>query len=383
MNPPRVYFYCSDEPGNLQEDVISLAEGLADLRIPFYANCDYWLQSDMPGDYLFRHDPDVSPDDCDIVVVSCTWPNWVRMQTFDLRRRPLPAGLFKKNRKYMTVYMDVQDGYKTVSWEPEFRQFDLILRAKFNHRAFHPANMRPWAYGLNNRIVQATSGGGSFASRRRVVLSNFNASHPYQHGARRLAQDLFVPRLSAVLPIDDAKDDLSVEPSAPYEKLMWYQTGGRFSRSFYERLKNSQAVMAFCGEIIPPAPFNDPERYLVGGNRAKLLRTFYTFLGRLDPRHERSIHWDSFRFWESLAAGCATFNVDLERYGVALPVMPVNGTHYLGLDFSRVEEFVEHLRGNPQLLEWVGSEGSRWAQEYYSPKVAVTRLFHMLGVGGN
>lgn len=375
---PRVFFYCSNEPGNMQEDVIALAEGFLELGIPFHANCDYWLQSTTPGDYLFRHDPDVTPDDCDVVVISCTWPHWVRMKTFDLRRQPLPPGLFKEGRKYVTVYMDFHDGYKTVSWEPEFRAFDFILRTKYNRRAFHPENMRPWTYGLNNRIVQATAGGAPFSSRRRVALTNFNASHPYQHGARNLAQRLLEPELKKVLPLDNTKDDLSVEPRDPYEALMWHQTGGRFSRSFYERLKGSQAVLTFCGEIIPPAPFQDPERYLVGGNRAKLLRAWYALLGIFDPRHDRSIHWDSFRFWESLAAGCATINVDLDRYGVVLPVMPVNGRDYLGLDFSHIKEFVERLRDEPAVLEKVAAEGKRWAEEHYSPKATARRFLDMV-----
>src|SRR5438132_4098630 len=98
MSMPRVYFFCGNEKGNLQEDVIALAEGLVELRIPFYGNCDYWLQSTQSDDYLIRHHPDVTPDDCDIVVVSYTWPYWVRMKTFDLIQRPLPRDLFKKER---------------------------------------------------------------------------------------------------------------------------------------------------------------------------------------------------------------------------------------------------------------------------------------------
>src|SRR4029077_8511261 len=58
MGLPRVYFFCSDQPGDLQEDVIALAEGFAELGIPFFANCNYWLQSTDPDAYLFRHTPD-------------------------------------------------------------------------------------------------------------------------------------------------------------------------------------------------------------------------------------------------------------------------------------------------------------------------------------
>ena len=379
MTSPRVYFYCRNEPGNLQEDVIALAEGFSELGIRFHSSCDYWLQSTRPGDYLLKHDPDVRADDCDIVIVSYTWPYWIRMKTFDLVRRPLPEGLFRNGRKFTTVYMDSHDGYRTVSWEPEYRQFDLILRSKLNHRAWHPENMRPWALGLNNRILSATSGSPEFSDRHRTLLVNFGASHPYPHGTRDLARTTFEPVIEEFFTLDRTKDDLSIEPSTPSDALMWRQTGERFSRDYYERLKRSQAIACFCGELIPPMPFINPECYLVGGNKAKLRRIVYELLGCFDPRAYRSVQWDSFRFWETLAAGCAAINIDLDCYGVELPVMPENWKHYIGINFSRVTDCVDRLRSDPELIERIGIQGRQWALKHYSPKAMARRLLTTLG----
>ncbi len=69
---PRVYFFCRNEAGNLQEDIIALAEGLIKLGVTFYSNCNYWQQSLKANDFLLRHISDVSYEDCDIVVVSYT-----------------------------------------------------------------------------------------------------------------------------------------------------------------------------------------------------------------------------------------------------------------------------------------------------------------------
>ena len=376
---PAIYFYCREEEGNLQEDVIALAEGFRELGIPCYANCNYWQES-VAGDYLLRHDPDVTPDDCDIVVVSYTWPYWIRMRTFDLVRRPLPDGLFKKGRRYRTVYMDSHDGHRTVSWEPEFRQFDFILRSKLNRRAWHPGNVRPWATGLNGRVIRATDGAAPFHARQRAILVNFGASHPYPHGTREIARAQFDPRISAILPVDRTTDDLSQEPDDAYERLMWRQTGGRYSRAYYERLKSSQAVACFCGELIPPMPYRNPECYLVGGNKAKLRRFFYELLGRFDRRPRRSVQWDSFRFWEALAAGCAAFNTDLDRYGVCLPVMPVNWTHYVGIDLDRVEPVIERLIDDPGCLARIAAAGREWALSHYAPARMAERLLHVTAV---
>jgi hypothetical protein len=374
VSAPQVYFYCRNEEGNLQEDVIALAEGLNALGIRHYSNTNYWQQSTAPGDYLLRHDPAVTPDDCDVVVVSYTWPSWINPDTYRVDLRPLPEGLFKPGRRYRTVYMDSHDGYRTVSWQPEFRQFDLILRAKLNRRAWHPANMRPWVLGLNNRILDATAGAPPFAERAQTMLVNFGASHPYPHGTRDVAARTFEPQIARCMSLDRTKDNLQTPPADPFDALMWRQTGHRFSRAYYERLKHSQAVACFCGDMIPAAPFADPDRYLVGGGRARLRRMLFELLDRADPRPRRAVQWDSFRFWEALAAGCAVFNIDLAYYGVALPVMPVNGEHYIGVRFDAVKDTVDRIAGDPGLLARVAEQGRAWALEHYAPRALAARM---------
>ncbi len=374
MSVPRVYFYCRDEEGNLQEDVIALAEGLRELGVPYFANTNYWLRSTTSGDYLLKHDPEIRPDDCDIVVVGYTWPSYMDSVSFRVDRRPLPEGLFKAGRRYRTVYMDSHDGYRTVSWEPEFRQFDLILRAKFNQRAWHPANLKPWVLGLNERILDATAGAPAFEARRRRLLVNFGASHPYPHGTRELAARRFEAPIAKVIEIDRTKDDLSTPPPDDFDRLMWQQTGRRFSRAYYERLKSSQAVACFCGDLIPAAPFAGADRYLAGGRRARIRQLLFEIADRVDPRPRRAVQWDSFRFWEGLAAGCATINLDLEHYGVLLPVMPLNWTHYIGVNFDRPREAAERIGDDPGLLKRVAAAGRAWALEHYSPRALAARL---------
>lgn len=373
----RVYFYCQNEVGNLQEDVITLAEGLRELDVPYSGNCDYWLRSTSPGDFLIRHDPQIGPDDCDIVVVSYTWPLFMRMRTFETVRRPLPDNLFKHGRRYRTVYMDSHDGHRTVSWEPEFRQFDLILRSKLNRRAWHPENIRPWVLGFTERILRATAGTLGFRDRRAAILSNFGASHPFVHGTRETARRNFEPLIGRLLPVDTTKDDLTKKPTDAYDALMWSQTGGRHITSYYERLKQSQAVSCFCGELIPPLPFRTPECYLVGGNKARLRRLFYELLGQFDPRPRRSVQWDSFRFWETLTAGCAAFNLDLDLYGVEIPVMPVNWQHYVGVDLAHPRKTIERLLDDPLALERVAAGGRQWALKHYSPRAMATRFLQL------
>jgi len=374
----RVYFYCSDEPFNRQEHVVTLAEGLRELGVSVSGNCDYWLQSTKPGDYLIKHNPDIRPDDCDVVVVSGTWCFFMRPVTFNVLRRPLPDGLFKRGRKYRTVFLDHGDGHRTVSWLPEYRQFDFIFRAHLNRRAWFPENMKPSVLGFSNMILRAASGGLPFAERRRAVMVNFGASHPYSHGTRTLAGSAFLPELEKLIPFDRTKDDLKSPPSDPYDRVLWEQTGMRFSRSYFERLKKNQAMASFCGEMIPPMPWKAPGQYLTGGNKARLKRLLYNGLGKIDPRPPRSVQWDSFRVWEAWVAGCANINLDLDLYGVLLPVMPENWKHYIGVDLGRPKEAIDRIASDPHLLERIAVQGRKWSLENYSPRAVAGRFVSSL-----
>jgi len=378
VSNPRIYFYNSGEPDNLQDDIIALAEGLRALGIPYSSRCNYWRLSPNRDDWLFTATPDVSPLDCDVVVYPCTYFFWISMGTFKVLERPLPMELFQPGRRHRNVLFDFLDGHRTISWRPEFRQFDLILRAKLNRRAWYPANVRPWTLSLSNRVIEHATGEVPFNQRRPVCLVNFGASHPYPHGARDLAEQRFHPELAKLLPLDRTIDNLSTAPEEPAQQLLWEQTGGRFSASYYARVKSAQAVSCFCGEIVPSMPWRDPGAMLVGGNKAKLRRSLYRCLSVIDPRPDRIVQWDSFRFWETLAAGSVAFHVDLERYGVSLPIMPQNWVHYIGIDLENPKPALERLRDDPGQLATIAANGRTWALQHYTPKATAERFLSLL-----
>ena len=59
--------------------------------------------------------------------------------------------------------------------------------------------------------------------------------------------------------------------------------------------------------------------------------------------------------------------------------MPQNWKHYLGVDFDRIDDFVERLRAEPNLLELVGNAGKQWAVTHYSPKEVARRFLGLFG----
>jgi hypothetical protein len=370
MNP-RVYFFCRDNRHAYQDDVVVLADGLQQIGCEVFGNCNYWQRSPTPGDWLLRHDPKIRPEDCDIVVVSYLWSRWIDAR-FKVHEQPLPGNLFAPGRCHRTAYLDLDDGYETHSWRPEFRQFDAVFRAKYNARCFHPANHHPWVLGLNHRMLAMTAGAPPWRERKRELLVNFGASHPYVHAARAHAGPPFVAAAQAHFAINDRRDDLSVAPVNPYDQLMWEQTQHRHSRDYYERLKSAQAVVAFCGEFIPPAPFYP--RYLTGGRRARCTRSCYDALALLDPRPPRLIQWDSWRFWEGMAAGCLVFCFDLPHYGVELPVMPKAFVHYVSVQVDDPAAALNRLAREPGLDERIAAQGRTWALEHYSPATLARRF---------
>ena len=377
----KIYFFACEEWDNYQNDIVQLAEGLEDLGVEFHSRCDYWQKSPKEGDFLFKKSEGVRPEVCDAVVVPYRWFRWIRIGDPTVHSRPMPAEVLvpRSNRKYVTVYLDDNDGYSTPAMAPEFRAFDLVLRTKLNRRTWNPPNFKPWAIGLERRVIAATEDAPPFEQRREAIYVNYNASHPFMHTSRRRAIEELHPALLGVLDTYQPPfADLDTPPEDSLARLWWEQTNKRHSPEYYERLKTSQACSAFCGELLPPMPLA-PSIFEVYGNKAELQKKCWRALGLVDPRPDRIISWDSFRFWETLSAGAVAFHVDLEKHGVVLPVMPQNWKHYIGVDFRDLPRDVRMLRESPALLEEVAAAGKEWAMEHYSPRAAASRFLDLVG----
>ena len=158
----RVYFYCLEYAEAYQDDVVIIAAGLKELGAEVYGNCNYWRNSPDADDWLVKHDPRITPAECDIVVVSSAWSRWLNAN-FVTTSRPLPAGLFATGRRYRTAYFDIDDGYVTSSWRPEYQSFDCVFRAQYNRRCYQPSGYRPWVLVLTPRVLRMTEGGPPWA----------------------------------------------------------------------------------------------------------------------------------------------------------------------------------------------------------------------------
>jgi hypothetical protein len=344
---------------------VCLAEGFKELGIPFYSNINYWqIAPDEPEKYLCYHNPDVGPEDCAVVIVTQAW------LIYNISCLP---DILHPNRQYIAIYLDDMDG--PTIWNPEFNNFDLRLRTHYNGQFQYPANCRPWVFGLSNRILRSTSEIPKFEVRNKHISVNFRVSHKLltysncflkvpqglvkvdnalivvEHPLRDIILERFLPLIQEIMLLDDRVDNFDNPPSDSYDYLQWSQTGQRHYPNYYKRLTESIACACFGGCITPS--------YATGKSLVEW--------------------WDSWRFWESLAAGCVTFHVDFDKYGIKLPAMPQNWEHYIGIDLENIQDTIVRIADDPGILEKISQSGREWAIKNYTPVPTALRFLEILG----
>jgi hypothetical protein len=339
-----VYFIIPDE-GGFYHCSIALAEGLQELNIPIFANKNYWAIDPDRQNFLFSHHANVNPEDCAIIVIDISACK--ELIIFEPKTD-------KEN--FIKVTIDQSDSDK---WVPEFDRSDYILRTHMNRAIDYPANFVPWEFGISHRIKIATEPNQDFAERAREVLVNFRPS--LNQTVRLVMEYILIDRISEIFQVNrttETDEDKSVNFS-PLDRLYYQQTGGRHHPSYYERLKNVQACSAYGGTFI----YTNLIAKVFGKEMAPKPGIF---------------RWDSWRFWESLAAGCVTIHLDFEKYGFALPVMPKNWEHYVGVDLDNPQEVIEKISDRPELFSEIADNGRKWALENYSPLATACRFLDLV-----
>ncbi len=302
-----VYFYYvpSDSPETTHNPhgMICLAEGLRKLGIPIYANVNFWQISTSPKKYLFNQCPGISPLDCDVVVFDRSW--------FDIANRTAPGEVFKVGRDHITVYVDSSDGAISSAWKPSFRDFDVILKRHMLDGFSYPSNFYPWPFGLSNRMLESLEPWGQVSQRLQHFHVNFRNNHHHPHSVRRYVYKHVLGQVDQLMDLDIWEGSLSNLSSEMTERdrLYWAQTGKRHNPEYYRRLSQSLACACFSGFFIEPFTKNHASRFS---------RLSKRLLAKVNLKTSTIVQWDSWRFWESLAAGCASFQADFNKYSGSL-----------------------------------------------------------------
>jgi hypothetical protein len=364
-----IYFLCHPDPKNYQWDIVPLAEGLVELGVPFCGSADYWRKPD--GSYLIKKAEHSAGQQADAVVVSTGFLYWIQGPG-QVQQGQLPAWILQRRLRGKVIGMDFCDGYLSAILEKWSSYFDLILRSHYNKRCWWPAKTRPWAYGLTNRILAAAAKCRNEFSSKKGCLFAFGASHGFPHSAREHARKHLFSGISSRISMVTRQDKLSAPPTDPEEWSLWSQCAGRHNLEFFRRLSCVEVCAAFCGELIPSLPHRP--NYLVGGNRAKIRKFYWTLISSLQGRPDRLIQPDSWRFWEALACGAAVMHHNADETGWLLPVPPIPFETYLPVSLRGDNKRFFSILRDTQALFGIAEAGRNWALENYSPQRAAERF---------
>lgn len=200
----------------------------------------------------------------------------------------------------------------------------------------------PWGFGLTSARLAKHAAIKPFSQRRLSIVRNFRASASQ---AVRDVMDI------ALLPL--LEKHFEIDRSVSFDR-------------YADQLAGSVGCLAYGGTFVSeltknPAFRNSPSIAELAENRSLLKESIV-------------IRWDSYRFWESLAAGCLTFNLDLNEYGFLLPEMPRAWEHYIPLNFSDLKGSVSELMDRRGEWEAIAAQGRTWAITHYSPIAAAQRF---------
>jgi hypothetical protein len=214
--------------------------------------------------------------------------------------------------------------------------------------AANGARRYPLAFGPTQSLIQLTEKRMSFAQRKAIALRNFRAT--LGQGVRALLDMTYVPRLQVRMNVDQTV----VSPA-----------------DYIAALTSSQVCLAYGGDFFSPIQTNPwfAEREPEALARHSFDRINATAM---------VLRWDSWRFWESLVAGCLTVHLDFQKYGLRLPVMPEPWVHYAPIDLGNISGSVDALMDRQGQWADIAEAGRAWAIEHYAPKATALRLLRQL-----
>lgn len=372
----RVYFHIVDPALGkrfhpvYQYDYIPLAQGLIELGYQIFSNRDYW--HGLSGKPLFKHSPEVSPLDCELNVFSglCLYYNY-----------KIDDNIFRASHT-RTVLIEQNDGFFTPLFYEISRKFDCILHKK-SQAVKYPENcVSSWTFGISNEMMEIASlYTSSFEERSNEILCNFR----YGHTVRNYALS-YLSKLQLKAKINTSTDEFDFDEYAGTRFLtMLEENGGRHRPTYMERLSGVKVCATFGGyfffrHLLDKNPFTYrlgnyllPER--AGGTLVNVIKKL-----RVHKNTTNAIYqWDSWRYWEAYVCGCVNLNVDFEYYGIELPIMPVKGQHYIGVNFDKSEKYNEDMLNlSDAELNRIADNGKQWAIENYSPVPIAKRFLHLV-----
>jgi hypothetical protein len=317
---------------------LCLQQGFSELEIPVHALTSALGEitiDQRPVGADFRLQAAIPPDRAALTLLDVTNlpPEFYRHPSF--------AGLLDNLRARRLLLLSQSDANSDLAGQIRAGGCEIALLATAENRFFRPPGLRlPWAFGLSRAILGRVRERSAAAN---GILRNFRPS---------LAQDIRLMLDLALLPHLDKHFavDRSIDPPG-------HRQDGHFAR-----LATSELCCAYGGAVREDVSRNP-------------------VFGITDPSpfvaEPAVLRWDSWRFWEALAAGCPALHLDHEKYGLLLPVMPEPWRDYIPVDLAEPRATAERILAERSRLPEIGASGRAFALQHYAPRPVAERLIRI------
>lgn len=354
-----VYPYGHD---HYYHEIIALAEGLTELGHEISCNVNYWFQPEK-NEFLLKEN---ASEEYDIAIYDS---RYIRSFEHLLFRKGYP-GLKPKPIK---VLVDRNDWISPI-WHTNrhYDVFDLILGGHLLKGVSYPSNVRPWAIGLTNRIISAIDTSFDLsATTESVIGHNFRVSHNMREYVLK-GIERYVKKYP-LQPNFTEPGNFNNETDAHY-----WKTSTRRHDPDYFKLLNSKLMFASFGGYYEYKPIAFTPYTLMDRIRRK--PNFWK-ANRLLKQHKSIapavfvFQYDNFRFWEVLCSRACPVNLNFESWNFQMPVNPVDGQHYLGINRFEFGEFAKRIETIPlEEIRSIGLKGREWVKQNYSPRTQAGRF---------
>jgi hypothetical protein len=361
LNP----FYLTD---NFSPEAVQLAYGFEKLGHTVIGNINYWP---IENRFLIVEN---NQDNYDLAImdhrfVYHTKPWVIRHHVDSSKLHSTPKVLLERQCGQELNPQWNRDGWLDF--------FDVICAT--DRTLLHPRHSKivPWQIGiipeartfLQNNEMESND----------AILYNFRVSHDVRGIAvKTLITSAFEGRTRRLVQHFDT-DSNSQKSGIDLNRL----TGGRFNEAYFRRV-NSYSLFLTVGGYLQVKPFGYESQDAEG----KVNVTFRTRLQRKMNRHFRAVfnlygsrdcqfvlQWDSFRWWEGLCSSSVPVMLDFRYWGLELPVLPVEGEHYIGIKSLNDPSLLERISSMSEAeLKAIGLAGRRWFEDHYSPESQAMRL---------
>ena len=346
--PLSVYVYC---PERISRAAGCLIQGFCDLGVKVSGNTNLAaLQPHGLGAFSPLSAPSYSiapHDNSEDILVFC-------------ETRCLSAGQMAQDVHYSAlghllrqkpvVVLNMEDDVNLTDYPEGFK----VYTAHTSAFASRFGDIRPMGFGISNEIItHSESVLRENLNRQHRIIHNFNPS--FNQSVREAMDFLLVQALRSKFEVDERRLDHLL---------------------YLRQLATSQAVLAYGGGFISNLlahPFLK-ELQARQGDASPLRRfVFKKFAG-----HSAILRWDSYRFWEGCVYGCAPVQLEFEKCGFVLPVMPQPWVHYVPIDPLAISllpsEIEQRGIADPLFLVKIGANARSWALEHYRPTAFASRI---------